>query len=258
MLNEEKLLSAAGDCGCVIHIVPETGSTNDDLKAMAAYGAPDGTVIVTDKQKNGKGRMGRSFFSPRSGVYLSMLLRPEADVLQSLHYTVVGAVAVCRTIEKISGRKAQIKWVNDVYVDGKKVCGILAEGSVSGDRPDWIIVGIGTNITPPEGGFPPDIASRAGALFEDGDAPRGISELYAAELIRELRALMSLSRETVDEVIAEYRERSLVIGRDIIAVTPAGERPCRAVGVTDAAELMVEYPDGKMGILFSGEVSLKL
>ncbi len=258
MLNEEKLLKAAGDCGCRIHVIPETGSTNDDMKAMAAYGAPDGTVIVTDKQKSGKGRMGRSFFSPQSGVYLSMLLRPETDVIQALHYTVVAAVAVCRTVEKLSGRKAQIKWVNDVYVDGRKVCGILAEGSVSGDRPEWIIVGIGTNITPPEGGFPEEIASRAGALFEEGKAPRDISELYAAELICELRRCMSLSRETVDEIIAEYRERSLVIGRDIIALTPAGERPCRAVGITDAAELMVEYPDGRRGILFSGEVSLKI
>ena len=258
MLKEEKLLEAAGDCGCEIHVIPETGSTNDDMKAMAAYGAPEGTVIVTDKQNTGKGRMGRSFFSPRSGVYLSMLLRPASDMVQALHFTVAAAVAVCRAVEKISGRKAEIKWVNDVYVDGRKVCGILAEGSVSGGRPDWVVVGIGTNITSPEGGFPEEFASRAGALFEGENAPRDISELYAAELIKELRRCLSLSQDTIAEVISEYRRRSLVIGRDIVAVTPSGEKPCRAIDITDAAELMVEYPDGRRGILYSGEVSLKI
>lgn len=258
MLDKEILLKAAGECGCTIHVIPETGSTNNDLKQMASQGAAEGTVIVTDRQTAGKGRLGRSFFSPVSGVYMSMLLRPEAGVVESLHYTVAAAVAVCRAAERICGRKAQIKWVNDVYMDGRKVCGILSEGSVSGGRPDWIVVGIGTNITLPDDGFPQEFAARAGALFETSDAPEHASELYAAALINDLCGCCSLSRDKMDEMISEYRERSLVIGRDITAVTPAGERPCRAVGITDAAELMVEYPDGSRGILYSGEVSLRL
>lgn len=258
MLDKDKLKALAGEYGCDIRVLPETGSTNDDLKRLAADGAPAGTVVVTDKQTAGKGRLGRSFFSPESGVYLSLLLRPGDDAVKALGCTTAAAVAVCRAVERVCGRKAEIKWVNDVYVDGRKVCGILTEGSVSGGRLEWAVVGIGTNLTPPVGGFPEEIADRAGALFETGHAPEDISERYAAELIRQLCGCLSLDGTVSADVMEDYRRRSFIVGRDIVAITHDGEKPCRAVSITDDAELIVEYPDGSRETLYSGEVSVRI
>lgn len=256
MLDGNLLRELTDGCGVNVVTLPQVGSTNDELKRMAAQGAPQGTVVITDKQTAGKGRLGRSFYSPRSGVYLSLLLRPEKAPEQTLFYTVAAANAVCRAVEKISGRQAQIKWVNDVYLSGRKICGILAEGSLSNGSSDWVVLGIGTNITSPEAGFPEDIAWRAGAVFENGEAPANVSELYAAELIRHLCGLCFGG--SMSAVIDEYRSRSLMIGREITAVSAGGERDCRAVSITDDAGLEVEYPHGSREVLRTGEVSVKL
>lgn len=256
MLDEKILRSLTDGCGARIVVLPEVGSTNDELKRMAADGAPQGTVVLTDSQTAGKGRLGRSFFSPRSGVYMSLLLRPESAPEQTLFYTVAAANAVCRAVEKIGGGSARIKWVNDVYLGAKKICGILAEGSLSNGSTDWVVLGIGTNILPPEGGFPQEIAWRAGAVFDGGEVPENISERYAAELIAQLSALCFGG--SMSSVIDEYRARSLMIGREITAVMPSGERLCRAVAITDDAGLEVEYPDGGREVLRTGEVSVRL
>ena len=253
------MIELTGGGGDLIRVLPATGSTNDDLKALAKNGAPAGTVLVTDKQTAGKGRLGRSFFSPESGVYLSKLYRPQGKIYDALQYTTAAAVAVCRAVEAVSSRKAEIKWVNDVYVDGRKVCGILTEGSVTGQGLEWAVVGIGTNITPPEGGFPAEIADRAGALFESGKAPDGISEEYAAALMTELDNCLSSEDENVRRaVMEEYRRRSFIIGREITVVTAAGEYRCKAVGITDDAGLVTELPDGSRRVLHTGEVSIRV
>lgn len=257
MLDEKLILAAAEKFGYDVYIKSETGSTNDDLKKMAAQGAPSGTIVITDRQTAGKGRLGRSFFSPQSGVYMSLLLRPMTEMPLSLRYTVAAAVAVCRACEQVCSNKAEIKWVNDVYINGRKICGILTEGSIVGGRLDYAVIGIGTNITTPAGGFPEDIADRAGALFEYGKAPEGISERYAAALMCNLSQIFDLSG-AVRDIMDEYRRRSFLPGRNITAVTADGEKPCKAIGITDDAELIVQYPDGNVGTLCSGEVSIRI
>ncbi|MBR5539095.1 MAG: biotin--[Clostridia bacterium] len=146
-------------------------STNDIAAQRANEGAKEGIVILASSQTNGRGRMGRNFVSEKNcGIYMSVLLRPAFSPENSLLITTAAAVAVSETVEKYTGKSAQIKWVNDVYLDGKKVCGILTEGRISGDKLEYAILGIGLNLTEPVGGFDESIKDIAGAIFRCGEA----------------------------------------------------------------------------------------
>jgi BirA family biotin operon repressor/biotin-[acetyl-CoA-carboxylase] ligase len=253
-LNESKIRELAGDIGFDIHVRKTVGSTNDILKKLAAEGAPHGLMLMAQEQTAGRGRLGRSFFSPKSGIYLSFLLRPQTPPQQTLFFTTSSAVAVCRAIERVTELKAQIKWVNDVYIGGRKVCGILTESAIANGVTEWAVVGIGVNITPPEGGFPDEIANRACALFED-EAPEGFANRFAAALAEELWAVLS---EPHAVTAAEYRARSLVIGMEVTACDGGREERCTVLDVDDSAALLVRLADGREKRLCSGEVSIKL
>ncbi len=236
-----------------VHILDSVDSTNTRLKQLAANGAPDGYVLIAKTQTAGRGRMGRSFVSPKSGLYLSLLLRPKGAAQESLFCTTAAACAVCRAIERTSPQKAAIKWVNDIYIGNKKVCGILAESVISGEKADSIVIGIGVNLSEPENGFAPEIADRACAVFKT--APDGYFQTLTIALLNELYAALNSPKE---EILNAYRERSLVIGREVIAVRGDKENECFVIGLTDKAELIVEYPDRSRGVLNSGEVRVKL
>ncbi len=250
-LDEKRVRALAQGCSYEIHTVAETDSTNNRLKELARNGAKGGYLLATAHQTAGRGRLGRSFFSPQSGVYLSLLLRPRSDPDKTLFFTTAAAVAVCRAIEKTSNERAQIKWVNDVYIKGRKACGILTEAAISEGVTDWAVVGIGVNIAPPKGGFPEEISDRAGAIFNEGNVPKGYENRLVAQIAIELERVYSQPHEPT---AGEYRERSMLIGRRITVVNGEGHTDCTAVDVDDEARLEVEYDDGRREKLFSGEV----
>ena len=153
------------DMPVYLQVQTEVTSTNTLLKAQAEQGAPEGTVLIAESQTAGKGRLGRHFTSPPgTGIYFSLLLRPHCTAEKSLFITTTAAVAVCEAIEQVTGLNPQIKWVNDVYLNEKKVCGILTEASVDFENGglNWAVLGIGINIAVPEEGFPEEIRSIAG------------------------------------------------------------------------------------------------
>ena len=150
------------DMSVYLQVQTEVTSTNTLLKAQAEQGAPEGTVLIAESQTAGKGRLGRHFTSPPgTGIYFSLLLRPHCTAEKSLFITTTAAVAVCEAIEQVTGLNPQIKWVNDVYLNEKKVCGILTEASVDFENGglNWAVLGIGINIAVPEDGFPEEIRS---------------------------------------------------------------------------------------------------
>ena len=145
------------------------GSTNDEVKALAIKGEQEGYLLISRSQTKGKGRLGRSFFSPDStGIYMSLLLRPKCKAEETTLITTAAAVAVCRSLEK-AGVNPQIKWVNDIFVNDKKVCGILAEAGFNAGTPcpDYVVLGVGINMYPPESDFPEDLKQIAGAVLSD-------------------------------------------------------------------------------------------
>ena len=240
-----------------VHVYGSVASTNTLLKAWAEDGCAEGTVAVAEEQTAGRGRRGRSFFSPKgTGLYLSILLRPEGAAENALSITTAAAVAAAETIEVLSGKKTQIKWVNDICIDGKKVCGILTEASVDVESGGlhYAIVGIGINALQPADGFPEELREVAGAVFERFDQPDLRCRLAAALLDRFFELYQTRGSDACFEA---YRARCLVLGRRVTVLSGG-------IAVADAEvldlerdySLRVRYDDGLIATLNSGEVSV--
>jgi len=183
----------------------EIDSTNEQAKSLALSGAEPGTVVIANAQTAGKGRFGKKFFSPGgSGIYVSFILdrAGELDLV-----TVRAAVIVAEIIEELCGESPGIKWVNDLFLRGKKVCGILAETvSASSETPvKWIVLGVGVNFTAPQNGFLGEIKSSAGAVFEN-DPPPLSRERFAAEIINRFAKFYDRAD---GEIVREYRKRMM-------------------------------------------------
>lgn len=237
---------------------PVIGSTNREAKRLVLEGAPHGSVVLAGQQTEGRGRNGRHFFSPReSGFYLSMILRPDVDAAVALRVTCAAAVAVCRAIKRTCDLEARIKWVNDIHVNGRKVCGILTEGvtGLENGRLESIVVGIGLNHTVPAGGFPDDLKDIAGALYEHSEPAGATRNEVAAVIIAELRSLTDHLGDT--RFMAEYRDRSAVIGREVTVIHGNERYVATVIDIDDNGALHVRLDDGSSRILQSGEISLR-
>ena len=234
-----------------------TGSTNTDAKAAAENGAGPYSCVIAAEQVEGRGRRGRPFYSlGDTGVYLSIVLRPTVAVAQSGLITGAAAVAVCRAIESLRPDcGAQIKWVNDVYIDGRKVSGILTEASVDLESGgfSYAVVGIGVNVYEPEGGFPEAISRRAGAVLHEKRTD--FRNRLAAGIISAFIELYE--HDPFEAFVPEYQERSFLTGRcvEIKGGAHDGERAV-VRGVSDDLGLMVSLPDGTFDTLRTGEVSI--
>lgn len=229
--------------GLRLRYVEETGSTNADL--LEDGSAASGSVLIAGRQSAGRGRMRRAFASPEGGLYMSVLFR-DISAADALQFTPRAAVAVSLAIERSSGRRAYIKWVNDVLLDGLKVCGILAEAVTR--RGLDMVLGIGVNVAEPDGGFPEALRGVAGAVFED-----------PIEFAREKLAagiLNALFDESLD-VYTEYVRRSAVLGRDIAVRRTGAAYEARALEIDRDYRLIIER-GGQRETLDSGEVSIRL
>lgn len=229
----------------------ELDSTNNYLKLHADSLDPL-TCVTAERQTGGKGRLGRSFFSPEGGLYFSLLLKDlPLGVAQLL--TPMAAVAVCEALEACGSSPAEIKWVNDIYISQKKVCGILVESRLSSGRVDWAVIGIGINLCPPPCGFPEDIANRAGAVF-----PACTDELRE-RVLREVLTRISDGADTAESkaFLEDYRRRSNLIGREITVIAADSSYPATVRGIDDECRLIIEA-GGKTAALNCGEVTVRM
>ena len=234
-------------------------STNDLLKEKASEGAAEGLVCIAEKQTAGKGRSGRSFYSPKgSGLYMSILFRPSCSAEEAVSITAAAAAAGARALEQCSDALFEgdigIKWVNDLYYRHRKVCGILTEGMLSMEtgRLDHAVLGMGFNLSEPEGGWPEEIRGIAGGL--SGGITR--SRLAAAVLAELLPLYRSLTERSF---LPEYTKRQIVLGKEVEVYGGTAE-PRRAVayGVDGECHLLVRYTDtGEEAALSSGEVRIR-
>lgn len=251
----QRLLSP--DCGArSLQIVPSAASTNALLREQAAAGAPEGTVVLANEQTGGRGRMGRAFYSPPdTGLYMSLLLRPqELPPTRAIRITTMAAVAACQAIHLLSGAEPEIKWVNDIFLKGRKVCGILTEASFSLENGcmDFAVLGIGFNVYTPPNGFPQEIAQVAGSIL-DAQTEDGKNRL-AAHFLNCFFALYHSANW--GEYADEYRRRSMVIGKTILIDSPQGHRSALVLDVDGECRLVVRYEDGTIHQLSSSEVRI--
>ena len=234
-------------------------STNKTAKQKAFDGAPNGTVILAEEQTHGKGRLGRTFFSPaNAGLYMSLIIRPDFDMSNALRITAAVAVSVCRAIKTVCGTETQIKWVNDIFFEGRKICGILTEAmtNLESGQIDAIIIGIGINCNIKIEEMPEEIRDTAGSL--SGVVSRN---RLAAEIIGELmNILKNFSEGPYPEYMDEYRRRSMVLRKNIkVYKNRSGEfLYAKAVDISDNGGLIVIYQDGRKDTLMTGEISIRL
>lgn len=244
-------------CHAEICVKEAVTSTNTVVKGLAEQGAPEGTVVIAEQQSAGKGRLGRRFHSPKgTGLYMSILLRPEFSAEESLSITTAAAVATANAIERVTGLRALIKWVNDVYVDGYKVCGILTEASMnfkSGGL-NYAVLGIGINVKEPEGGFSSDIKDIAGALYKQ-QPPKNTRNGLAAEILNCFFEFYDKLAE--NSFMEEYKERSLLTGMKIHFVCGENRYFGTVVGIDDRARLLVRQESGTVTAFSAGEVSIE-
>lgn len=233
-------------------------STNTLLKERANEGAGEGCMMIANEQTKGRGRVGHSFYSPDgTGVYMSLLLRPEMfSEGQAVRITTIAAVAVCEAVEAVSEEKAEIKWVNDIFVRGKKVCGILTEGSfdMESGKLDYAVLGTGINVYEPEGGFPGDIDHIAGAVFTEQQ--RDVKNRLIAEFLN--RFFYYYRKEDYTEYVTAYRSRSMVIGKEVSCILGESRRDAKVLDIDDECHLIVQYGDGSVDSYSSGEISVKV
>lgn len=246
--------------GCAIEkleVYKTIGSTNTRIKELAAENAPEGTTAVAGEQTAGRGRLGRSFYSPSdTGVYMSILLRPKMAASEAIRITTAAAAAVAETLAELSGRETCIKWVNDIYIGGRKVCGILTEASLSLENGgfEYAVLGIGINVYEPDGGFPEEIKSVAGAVFVERTNNMR-NRIAAGVLSRFMCYYGDLPEKTYHN---SYCSRLMWVGKKISIISPTGSRTAVMLGVNENEELIVRCDDGSEGVVSSGEISIRL
>ena len=239
-------------------VLPTAPSTNALVREKANQGCPEGCVIVACEQTAGRGRYGRQFFSPvDSGVYLSLLLRPTAySPQQATCLTAAAAAAMCQAIEAVTGQQPGIKWVNDIFLHGKKVCGILTEAAVGLETGtlNYMVLGAGVNLYPPAEGFPEEIQSIAGSVLERS-CPEAKNRLVGEFLNR---LWYFYTRPECRAYLEDYRSRSLAIGQNVTVLSAGRAVSAYAYGIDDDFRLLVRYENGDTEALSYGEIRIQL
>ncbi|MBO5270351.1 MAG: biotin--[acetyl-CoA-carboxylase] ligase [Clostridia bacterium] len=255
-LSASEIATLCADKRYHVAVYPVLPSTNATVRALACDGAPTGTVIFAEQQTAGRGRMGRAFFSPPgSGIYMTVLLRPQLSPADASMITTFAAVATARAIERATGIAVSIKWVNDLWIGERKVCGILAESALdeTGRRFSYVALGIGINVK--ETAFPPELCEIATSLEHECGASVDRVRL-AGYLLEALSPL--LDGEIPASHMDEYRRRSLILGREITVISGENRFPAVARRIEDDGNLIVQTADGREVRVVAGEVSLKV
>lgn len=233
-------------------------STNTHATKLAKAGAAEGTVVIARQQTAGRGRMGRTFLSPMdTGLYMSLVLRPGCPADQLMHLTCATAVAVCDAVETITKVRPQIKWINDLVMNKRKLAGILTElGFTAQGQVDYAVIGIGINVSHSPGDFPPELQGLACSVFSETGKKPNISDL-AAGLILSLEGMKKRLLSSREQIMEAYRRDCITLGSDVKVISPSGTRQGRAVDIRNDGALVVDFPDGSREAVASGEVSVR-
>lgn len=250
-LSERELSQALP--GLRVICLERIDSTNTQAKRLLAEGMERPFLLTAESQTGGRGRQGKSFYSPAgTGLYMSVAVFPNASPESAVHATSAAAVAVCRAIRRVLDVPAQIKWVNDIYLHGKKCGGILTEAQAdpATGAVRSLVIGVGLNLRTDS--FPGELADTAGSLWPERGDRNALAAAVAAELVR---LTGDLSGRAWRE---DYRRWSLALGREIVYWRDGAPFHGRALEIAENGGLLVEHPDGTRALLQSGEITLRL
>lgn len=225
-------------------------STNDTAYQLAERGEKEGTIVIAESQKKGKGRLGRHWASPKGGIYLSCILKPDIEPKEVAKITLVSAVAVCASIREIVNVSAMVKWPNDIIIRGKKVCGILTEMKAEQDKVDFVIVGIGVNVDTHINLLPKGSTS----LIKESDGK--VSKVALTKMILEnLEHYLGLFKEDgFNRIRDEWRNFSATLGKHVKVQCHNEKIEGQALDVDDDGALVVRLDSGLQRRVLSGDV----
>ena len=248
--------------GRTLHFFESTGSTNPDAKRFAEEGAPHGTTVVADRQTAGRGRRGRSWESPAGkSIYFTIVVRPEFEPDKASMITLVVALAVAEAVREETGLSTGIKWPNDVVVNGKKICGILTEMSMTPEMNEiqFLVAGVGVNVNQDsEEDFTPELRGRATSLKMESGRTIDRAALLA-RILHHFEEDYDLFEKRLDLSDLQERYEALLLGKDnrVRVLDPAGEYTGISRGINGMGELIVEKEDGETVLVYAGEVSVR-
>lgn len=254
---KNNMLKYADKFNFIIH--KTVASTNIIARELAINGAESGTVVIAEEQTSGYGRNGKSFFSPYgTGIYMSIILnlKKEKKIFNSSFITTAAAMAVSKSIEEISNENTQIKWVNDVFMNGKKVCGILTEGAFSFEdgKLDYAVIGIGVNVNFPKDGFPKELNNIAASINSKNNANSNTKSDIRNILVAKI--LENLYDYYFNDVnfYEEYKKRSFLIGKKVSININNKEHIVKVLDIDKTFALVAEFQDGKIDKIVSGSI----
>ncbi|MDI6710653.1 MAG: biotin--[acetyl-CoA-carboxylase] ligase [Thermoanaerobacterales bacterium] len=250
-------LLTTGVLGRSYDYLAEVDSTNNRAKDLARAGAPEGTVVLAERQTGGRGRLGRSWHSPHGGLWFSVILRPALSPARAPEATFVAAVSVVDALRAYPNLKVGIKWPNDLIAGGRKLGGILTELAAEAERLEWLVVGIGLNVNIELEAFPPALREAAASVSASAGRPVDRARLLAAILGSMERWYRAWLAQGFGPVIAAWRERQECLGRRVRIVTGGKEWYGRALAVDDEGALLVERAPGVVQRVLSGDVLLE-
>ena len=241
-----------------LYIYNEVSSTNTIAQFLSQNGIGNGSVVVAEKQTAGRGRSGKSWESPLGGVWLSVILTPDVDYSKIPLITLATGVAVAKALERIGVENPEIKWPNDIMINGKKVCGILTEGVTNFNSIKNVIIGVGIDANLSIEDFPKELQAKTTSL--EIELERKINEnLLIKIFLEELEQTIELfNSEAYEEILMEWRKRSYTIGK-IVEVKKPHKKPYDgyAIGISKEGALIVEKNDGSLEKVISGECIIK-
>ncbi|WP_286032428.1 biotin--[acetyl-CoA-carboxylase] ligase [Brachyspira pilosicoli] len=254
---KNNMLKYADKFNFIIH--KTVASTNIIARELAINGAESGTVVIAEEQTSGYGRNGKSFFSPYgTGIYMSIILnlKKEKKIFNSSFITTAAAMAVSKSIEEISNENTQIKWVNDVFINGKKVCGILTEGAFSFEdgKLDYAVIGIGVNVNFPKDGFPKELNNIAASINSKNNANSNTKSDIRNILVAKI--LENLYDYYFNDVnfYEEYKKRSFLIGKKVSININNKEHIVKVLDIDKTFALVAKFQDGKIDKIVSGSI----
>lgn len=233
-------------------------STNSKAKQLADTIEADGTILISEEQTNGRGRLGRSWVSPKfKGVWMSIVLKPDLNPMEAVKLTQIAAAAVVEA-SRVLGIKTQVKWPNDIVINGKKVCGILTEMSAELTRINYVVVGIGINVNIDDVDFPEAIKDIATSLKLEIKASVNRQELVGRILNNfEELYVKFIGQNDIKTSLDICRENSALLGKNIIIIKRDGNVEAKALDIDEEGRLLVQYKDGTEEYVISGEVSIR-
>jgi len=229
-----------------VHYFREIGSTMDVARELANHGAEEGTIVIAESQSRGRGRLSREWLSPEGGIYFTVILRPKISPVYAPRINLMASVAVAKTIRKLLGLKAELKWPNDVLIEGRKVCGILAEMEAETDVIDFVDLGIGINANSSISRFEERVSSLKDVLGKEISRKEFFS--LVLEEIAKQQALL-----TKGDLLEEWKKLSATLNKNVKIVAPSEEVIGQAVDIDTSGALIIKGKDGSLRTAVAGD-----